>query len=111
MTTHRRYFFQHPGTYTGGRHDEVKRLLQHYCERYWWYNDPDVTGAAFDRLTFSLKVSARDQWACHKRAMYVAYRCYELLGFVSEQVPEPMWETLPPHENRGRYRVSPDQPL
>jgi len=104
MTAHRRYFFQEPGEYTGGQHDQLRAFLEQMCTAHWWYTEPEVTGAVFDRLTFSFKVSARDQWWCHRRAMWLAYRCYESLGRSPEAVPEPMWETLPPHENRGSYR-------
>jgi hypothetical protein len=105
MTTHRRYFFQHPGEYSGG-HARIKLLLQHQCEKHWWYNDPEVTGEPFNRLTFSFEVCARDQWWCHKRAMVLAQKVYESLGMLETKVPVPMWEDLP-YENRGRHRVSP----
>lgn len=105
MTTHRRYFFQHPGEIEGV-HDQVLALLRHECERRWWYNEPEVTGAAFNRMTFSFEVCGRDQWWCHKRATDLGGLVYETLGMTRKQVPVPMWENLPPHENRGRYRVS-----
>lgn len=104
MTTHRRYFFQHPGEIEGV-HDQVLLLLRHMCEKYWWYNEPEVTGAAFNRMTFSFEVCGRDQWWCHRRAIWLAIRCYEAMGMGDTRVPTPMWENLPPHENRGRYRV------
>jgi hypothetical protein len=106
VTTHRRYFFQHPGEYSGG-HSKIKALLQHMCEKHWWYNDPEVTGEPFNRLTFSFEVCGRDQWWCHKRAMGLATKVYDSLGMLETKVPVPFWETLPAHENRGRYRVSP----
>lgn len=107
MTTHRRYFFQHPGEYDAGNHDQILALLQHQCESKWWFNEPEVMGAPFKRLTFSFEVCGRDQWWCHRRAMGLAQKVYESLGLRDTQVPVPMWENLPPHENRGRYRVSP----
>lgn len=105
MTTHRRYFFQHPGEYVDGNHEQILNLLRNMCERHWWYNDAEVTGAPFNRLTFSFSVAGRDQWWCHRRAMWLAARVYESLGKTESKVPTPMWENLPPHENRGRYRV------
>lgn len=104
MTTHRRYFFQHP-VEIADVHQLAKNLLHHMCQKYWWYNEPEVTGAPFNRLTFSFEVCARDQWFAHKRAMWLAIRTYEAMGMAEYRVPTPMWETLPPHENRGRYRV------
>lgn len=107
MTTHRRYFFQHPGVYAEDKHDQILGLLRHLAEKFWWYNEPEVTGAPFARLTFSFEVCGRDQWWCHRRAMWLATQVYESIGKRATSVPEPMWENLPPHENRGRYRVSP----
>jgi hypothetical protein len=109
VTTHRRYFFQHPGEYTRGNHAQILALLQHYCEKHWWYNEPEVTGAPFNRLTFSFEVCARDQWWCHRRAMWLAARIYESSDMRGTQVPVPMWENLSPYENRGRSRVSPQK--
>lgn len=105
MTTHRRYYFQHPGEWTGGGHDKVLSLLRRSCERHWWYNDPTVVGATFNLLQFEFTVSARDQWFAHKRAMSLAVDVYYCLGMDERSVPTPMWEALAPHTNRGRYRV------
>jgi hypothetical protein len=80
-------------------------VLQHACETYWWYNEPAVEGEPFSKLSFSFTVSARDQWWAHKRAMKLAINCYLALGYGEHAVPEPMWESLEPHTNRGRYRT------
>lgn len=106
MTCHRRYYFEHPKPWTeDGGHDKVRRTLLHACEIHWWFNEPEVLGQEFERLTFSFTVSARDQWWAHKRAMNLATQCYRALGMWEKDVPVPMWEALEPHTNRGRYRV------
>lgn len=105
MTTHRRYYFQHPGKWERGGHDQVLRLLNHACELHWWFNEPLVQGAPFDLLQFEFTASARDQWFVHKRAMKLAVDVYYSLGLSEADVPAPMWEPLAPHTNRGRYRV------
>ena len=110
MTTHRRYYFEHPGEMKTG-HSKVLAVLQHHCETSWWFNEPVVEGQPFDRLSFAFTVSARDQWWAHKRAMNLATQCYRALGMWEKDVPVPMWEALEPHMNRGRWRVpSPTTP-
>jgi hypothetical protein len=104
MTCHRRYYFEHPKEITEG-HDAVLRILRHACEACWWFNEPEVVGKGYNRLAFSFTVSARDQWWAHKRAMKLAGECYLALGGWEGSVPTPLWETLEPHMNRGRYRV------
>jgi hypothetical protein len=105
VTCHRRYYFEHPQPWLDGRHDTVRSVLRHACEACWWFNEPEVSGADFDRLVFSFTVSARDQWWAHKRAVALATQCYEALGLWAKDVPVPLWETLEPHTNRGRYRM------
>ena len=104
MTTHRRYYFEHPGEMKTG-HSKVLAVLQHHCETSWWYNEPVVEGQPFDRLSFAFTVSARDQWWAHRRAMRLAEACYRSLMLGPKSIPEPMWEVLEPHTNRGRYRT------
>ena len=106
MTTHRRYYFEDPGQWEGSvAHDKVLETLRHACETYWWFNEPEVVGQEFGRLSFSFTVSARDQWWAHKRAVGLASRCYGALGKWEKHIPVPMWEALEPHTNRGRFRV------
>jgi hypothetical protein len=104
MTTHRRYTFLDDRTDPPG-HAKVLGILQHACERHWWFNEPEVQGKEFERLSFSFTVSARDQWFAHKRAMDLAERVYRGLGLGPSYVPIPLWEPLAPHDNRGRFRV------
>lgn len=99
MTTHRRYTFQDEVPRSEG-HDAVLSVLQHACETHWWFNEPEVLGREFDRLTFSVTVSARDQWFAHVRAMELAGRVYRALGLGARHIPEPLWEPLAPHTNR-----------
>lgn len=105
MTTHRRYYFNPPGEWTAGGHQKIQEMLQRACERFWWFNEPEVQGEPFGRLSFSVTVSGRDQWFVHTRAMRLAVDCFYAIGFNEKTVPEPMWETLEPHTNRGRYRI------
>lgn len=104
MTTHRRYSFVHPGPQGG--HEAVLRVLQAACDQFWWYREPHVEGQPFNRLSFSFTVSGRDQWWTHHRAMELAVNCYYVLGMRERDVPEPAWEALAPHTNRGHDRVT-----
>jgi len=105
MTTHRRYVYEYPKPWTAGNYDLVRGTLQHACEKHWWYNEPEVSGEPFGRLVFAFTVSARDQWWAHKRAMKLAVDCFYTVGLTEKDVPQPMWESLEPHTNRGRYRI------
>lgn len=102
MTTHRRYYFE---VAKPDGHDEVLRRLRHACETYWWYNEPDVSGQDFGVLALSFTVSARDQWWAHSRAMKLATTALMAVGVSLKDMPDPIWEPLAPHSNRGRYRV------
>lgn len=104
MTTHRRYYFTYPGAWEGGRHLKVKAILETACMRHWWFTDPLVEGEPFNRMLFSFTVQARDQWFCHRRAMGLAERVCRVIKM--KPVPEPMWEVLPPHTNRGQLRTT-----
>ena len=107
MTTHRRYLFQHPDRWAGlpDAWDRVRTVLEAACEARWWFRDPEVSGQPFGLLVFAVTASGRDQWFTHKRVMALAVDCYYAMGLREDQVPEPLWEALEPHANRGRYRV------
>ena len=99
MTTTRRYLFRGPRVEGGG--DLILDRLLEGCRFHHWYREPEIEGEPFGYLGFSFTVSARDQWWCHQRAMNLAEKaCWNLMP-----VPEPTWEVLPPHTNRGRNRV------
>lgn len=104
MTTHRRYTFLDERQDVSC-HDQVLNILQHACEQVWWYNEPEVMGQEFGRMSFSFTVSGRDQWWAHKRAMDLAERVYRGLKLSPAAIPVPLWEPLAPHTNRGRFRV------
>lgn len=99
MTTHRRYTFHDEAPRQEG-HEKVQSVLQHACETNWWFNEPEVFGKDDGRLTFSVTVSARDQWFVHVRAMQLAGTVYRALGLGPRHIPEPLWEPLAPHTNR-----------
>jgi hypothetical protein len=105
VTTHRRYAFQHPGERREG-HELVQQVLERACELNWWYQDPEVSGLPYARLAFAFTVSGRDQWWAHHRALKLATDVYYVLGMNEQDVPEPDWEPLAPHTNRGHGRVS-----
>jgi len=102
LTTHRRYSFVYPLPHGG--HDVVLQILQTACNQYWWFRDPRVEGQPYNRLSFSFTASARDKWFTHHRAMRLALDCFYALGMREADVPEPIWEPLPPHTNRGYGR-------
>ncbi len=106
MTTHRRYEFTVPGPWEHDEgHDTVGIILKRRCKQYWWYNDPQVNGEALGILSFSFTVSGRDRWWVHRRAMKLAGACFLALGLSEAKVPDPSWENLPVHMNRGRYAM------
>lgn len=107
MTTHRRYFFEYPGEWSGDHKswELARQALEHHCKINWWFTDPTVEGQPFARLAFGVTVSGRDQWWCHRRALDLATDVYARLGIPATKVPVPVWESLAPHTNRGRYRV------
>jgi hypothetical protein len=104
MTTHRRYYFNPPGEWTRGGHQRILEVLQRACETRWWFQEPEVQGEPFGRLSFGFTVSGRDQWWCHQRAMDLATDCFYTIGLREPIIPVPLWEPLEPHNNRGRYR-------
>lgn len=102
MTTHRRYTFVHSPAESDWAVRVVGKLTR-AADDYWWFADPEVDLVA-DELTFSIVVTGRDQWFAHKRVMALAEDiCWPL----KIPVPVPVWEVLPPHTNRGRYRTVP----
>jgi hypothetical protein len=106
VTTHRRYYFIQRGGYPDNAHGKVLEVLERWCERRWWYTDPVVEGSPFGRLVFSISVAGRDQWWCHRRAMWLAVKCYRAVHLTLSDLPVPDWEELAPHMNRGRGRKS-----
>lgn len=105
MTAHRRYFFSHPDPYLWpeGRYELLMVYLRRVCEDRWWFNEPVVEGVPFGRLSFSITVSGRDQWFCHRRVMNLAHIVYGMLGLPVSALPVPDWETL--ERRGGRYQV------
>lgn len=101
MTCHRRYTFTF---HVEAGHKHVLDELQKACEMYWWYTDPVVRGNGLGVLQAEFQVAARDQWWAHKRAMNLMEQAVYSLG-LEMPVPTPEWETLPPHSNRGHYRM------
>lgn len=95
MTTHRRYYFAEPGPWEHGGHEKVLTYLRQECEQHWWFNEPTVEGAPYNRLSFSFTVSGRDQWWVHVRAMKLAEDVYwHVLSRPKARIPTPAWETL-----------------
>lgn len=85
----------------------VLGVLERAVEAHWWYREPEVSGLPFARLVFSFTVSGRDQWWAHHRALKLATDCYYALGMDETDVPQPDWEPLAPHTNRGHWRRVP----
>lgn len=98
MTCHRRYTFTFPG---GAAFQQVLHRLLDACEESWWFSNPEVRGQGLGVMQVEFEVAARDQWWAHRRAMDLMER-----AVWPTPVPVPIWETLAPHTNRGRYRVS-----
>ena len=97
MTCLRRYTF----TFLGDSgHSQVFHNLQAACDERTWLRDPEVRGRGLGVVQVVFLVSARDQWWAHKRAMTVMT---EAAWPMDVAVPE--WENLPPHMNRGGYRL------
>jgi hypothetical protein len=103
MTTYRRYRFEHVGEWNAD-FDAVVATLERQCKKRWWYTDPWAGGQGLARLQFSFTVAGRDQWWCHRRAMFLAGVCYMAAGLQDTKLPEPTWEPLAPHTQRGRFR-------
>lgn len=108
MTTWRRYSFTHQGEWNADT-ESVQVVLTRQAKKHWWYKDPTVNATAFDRLQFSFVVAGRDQWWCHRRAMWLASVAYVAAGLSTTQVPDPAWVALPPHQNRGRRTWHPGE--
>jgi len=107
MTTTRRYNFHHPGNWERPEgYAQALRVLRAAQRDCWWYQDAEVQGEPFQRLVIGVTVSGRDRWWCHHRAMKLIIDCYYAMGLSERDVPEPTWEPLEPHTNRGRYRVN-----
>lgn len=102
MTVHRCYTFTSEATWPPGGRERVKRKLEQAVDTHWWFRDA-LEGQA-DLIQFTLTVSARDQWFAHKRVMKLAA---DICWMLKIQVPVPIWSPLPPHMNRGRYRMAP----
>jgi hypothetical protein len=104
VTSHRRYYFSHEGKWPSS-YEPLWEELQRQCTRNWWYNDPEVHGEALGVLEWRVTVSGEDQWRAHKRAIGLARTLYAVSRVPMDKIPTPIWETLPPHENRGYNRV------
>lgn len=107
MTTKRLFSFQHPGKapIPDGAHRAAWDVVRAAQRTHWWYEGAEVQGEAYGRLAINVIVHGRDQWWCHRRALKLAVDCYYAMGLTEKDVPEPVWEPLAPHTNRGRYRV------
>lgn len=106
MTCHRRYTFA--VSRASKTSDAILEALHRACDRHWWFNSPEVEEHAEGLpaplgpghvYQVSFEVSARDQWWAHRRAMDLMEQL-----LYPQVTPTPVWETLPPHTNRGRYR-------
>lgn len=104
MTTHRRYYFPHEGRWPGP-YEPLREELARQCTRNWWYNDPEVLGEALGLLEWRVTVSGEDQWRVHKRAIGLSRTLYAVCKLPLAAIPTPVWETLPPHGNRGYSRL------
>jgi hypothetical protein len=106
MPTTRRYTFAHTGLLLQEfGHLHVAEAMAAAEERFWWYRESEVQGVALGTLSFSVVVTAKDQWRCHQRAMWLARNIYRRLKLPLRTIPEPVWYTLTPHTHRGRYRI------
>ena len=104
MTCHRRYYFSEDREWVAGGHPQVLAYLRHQCEAHWWFNEPSVEGAPYNRFSFSFTVSGRDQWWCHTRATRLAQDIYRYVLYKDpDSVPYPFWESL--EREGGRYQV------
>lgn len=99
MTCTRRYTFSFSRE---DGHEHVHDKLREACERHWWYENPEVAGQEEGALLASFLVTGRDQWWAHARAMRLIIDATWALK--PDIIPTPLWETLPPHTNRGSYR-------
>lgn len=110
MTTYRRYCFTGTGTWPPETWEKAQEVLERWCGRRWWYTEPQVEGAPFNRLVLTFTVAGRDQWWCHSRAMWLAGKVYRATKIPRAQWPVPDWENLEPHKSRGRWRRKPATP-
>lgn len=106
MTTWRRYCYTYQDAVPENGYIKAAEIAQDAMDRYHWYQDVEVTGQAFGVLVLSFTVAGRDQWWCHHRAQSLAVDCFYSIGLDERAVPEPTWEKLSPHTNRGSYRVN-----
>ena len=105
MTTWRRYTFTHDGPWSGDT-ESVEVVLTRQVRKHWWYAELAVDATAYGLLQFAFNVAGRDQWWCHRRAMWLAGVAYVAAGVPERTLPVPSWIPLPPHNNRGRARKS-----
>ena len=106
MTTWRRYHYVFQGEVPRNGHNKAAQIAQDATETFHWYQDAQVGGEPFGVLELTFTVAGRDRWWCHHRAQVLATNCFYAMGLDERSVPEPTWEKLTPHRNRGRYRVS-----
>ena len=94
MTCHRQYTFAFGGELDS---EHVLHQLERACEDSWWFSGPAVFFSQ-EEWVVTFHVCARDQWWAHSRAMkLMEASLYKL----KVPTPVPVWETLPPHTNRG----------
>jgi hypothetical protein len=97
MTAHRQYHFD----LTGSQDVEaIQAHLKARCEQFWWYTDPYVQ-TQDPGIGFGFTVAARDQWWCHRRAIFLATEVCEVLRLSLGSMSVPVWTALAPHTNRG----------
>ena len=84
---------------------QVAGVLGHLCgDTPQFYHDAKIQGMSFGVLEFAVTISDRDQWWVTRRARFLVdavRRETDLpLNLVNEERVK-----LPPHKNRGKYRL------
>lgn len=68
------------------------------------FTDPLLIADAYGRVVLSITVKTRDRWTNHNRAMYFAAAIAARAKVRLEQLGEPVYLPLKPHQNRGQGR-------
>lgn len=108
MWCHRRFTWR----YTCNTSDQVTLLASQVQEVLQealdatpqFYRDAEITGMAFGILEFGVIISDRDQWWVGRRARFLVDEFRKHTKLPLEQVSEERVK-LPPHPNRGKYRL------